>query len=23
VGPNQPPVRWVPGLSRGERAAGA
>ena len=21
--PNQPPVKWVPGLSRGKRAAGA
>ena len=23
VGPTQPPVRWIPGLSRGQRAAGA
>jgi len=23
LGPNQPPVQWVPGLSRGQRAAGA
>ena len=23
LGPNEPPVQWVPGLSRGSRAAGA
>jgi hypothetical protein len=23
LGPNQPPVQWVPGLSRGYKAAGA